>query len=174
MIFLLYIFISLVIMSALEYYTHRFTMHGRRFVEVTGIDGGFETHAKLHHGRFYRGFEGDADPAARHVAVDLYPSYVVVTLAPLWLLAMWASLWFGLTLVAVLALHAALWTQFHREMHEPAGRLVPRLLGTYYRFCYSYHRRHHERPCCNFNVLIPLFDLLHGTYGGLSRKEGRG
>ncbi len=159
---------SLLFLSAMEYVFHRWPMHNAPFVRRTGLGkGSFENHAVLHHGRFYKQFVNDPDPAAKHVGVSLEPGFLLLGLSPVWVTLYLISPTLGLTLAAALVLHGTVWTAVHAEMHDPKGRWWSRT--PLYRFWRSYHKRHHENPGSNFNVLVPLFDFVFGTYGGLSR-----
>lgn len=166
--FALYLLATLLFLSAMEYFFHRWPMHNAPFVRRWGLGReAFESHAVLHHGRFYKDFAGDRDPAARYVSLDLQPGYLLLGFAPLWGALCLLSLTFGLTLAAGLLVHGTVWTAVHREMHEPEGRWFSRTAP--YRLWRAYHKRHHENPGANFNVLLPFFDFVFGTYGGLSR-----
>lgn len=151
--------------SFVEYVAHRWPMHHFHFAHdfLGGIfTDTFHSHAVLHHGRFYKNFVGDPDPAARHISMALSAS--VHILGTIWL---WWPLWYVWPAAAIAiplmgAAQAALWTAVHREMHEPANRWFAKT--RYYQFICAAHRTHHEHPSTNFNAALPLMDFLFGTY----------
>lgn len=157
---------SIVLMSFIEYALHRWPMHNRAFARVfPGAWPSFDSHARLHHGRFYRGdsFDQEPDPAARYVGTAIQPGYSLLGLSPLW-----GGLWWafgplaGLSFAFVCAAHAAAWTLVHGEMHEPQGRWFGR--SRPFQWLKTHHRLHHKHPNRNFNALLPGVDWLVGTY----------
>ncbi|HEX8851273.1 MAG TPA: hypothetical protein VF761_17235 [Gemmatimonadaceae bacterium] len=160
-----------VVTSAFEYFPHRWVMHSRQLARRVGsarLAEEFESHATLHHGRFFgpRSFTTCADPAARYVSIDTGALYMLGKTWWVWLPLAAVSLIGAGVLAAFFAAHGALWTAVHREMHYPSGRWFAR--SSAYRFWHRYHETHHDRHGTNFNVLCPGFDHLFGTYGGLA------
>lgn len=152
----LWLILSYVLLSAGEYFPHRYLMHARtRFGRV------FESHTLLHHGRFFgRDFEHCDDKAARYISIDTGVVYMVLASSPIWMTMLYFSRDCAVVFLICAALHGLTWTTVHREMHFPTGRLESSRL---YRFWRSYHRRHHATVGCNYNVLLPLFDHLLRT-----------
>lgn len=151
------------LMAFLEYFFHRWPMHNGRFVQKTGIgQESFESHAALHHGRFFKQFDKEADPAARYISMVINPGYALLGMSPVWLglcLASWTG---GLTMAIVIVAHAVLWSIIHKEMHFPAGRWFARTRA--YRYIHAHHKAHHEHPGTNFAALFPpVMDNLFGT-----------
>lgn len=163
-----------VLISALEYFPHRWVMHSQqlaRRVQSPRLAEEWERHGALHHGQYYPPgrFTGCLDRAARFVSIDTGPAFMLASTWWLWLpLAIWCP-WLGVPLALALAAHGVVWSLVHREMHRPARRWVSQTL--LFRFWCAYHEAHHERPGMNFNVLLPLFDHLLGTHAGRSAKE---
>lgn len=163
--FAFWISAALLAISLGEYVVHRWVMHGRWLAHRT--DWGmseFERHAVLHHGRFYRSFEGDSDMAARHLSIAITWQESLTWFSPIWLTSwLLAGLTVGLTVAAIAALYGPLWTIIHREMHEPAGKWWARLF--LYRIWRENHRLHHERVGSNFGTVFPgVWDRVFGTY----------
>lgn len=160
--FLLWLPACLVAMSFIEYALHRWVMHQR-----LGFNGfTLEQHARLHHGRYYKNFDADPDCSAKHVGLLLNPGYCLLMGLPLWgPLLLW-SVPLGLAMAAVIMAHAAAWSSLHWEMHERGGAWFAGTAA--FSFLSRYHRMHHRRPRVNFNVVLPLFDFVCGTYGGLA------
>lgn len=154
---------SCLLMAGLEYAVHRWAMHRR----VPGAAGRemFEAHAVMHHGRYYRAaFDHDDDPAAGVINIRMaaaeHAAYSLVLAAPLWL---WLSAPAAVALVAVVWLHATVWSAVHTEMHRPAGRWFSRT--RYYRYLRDFHHAHHLHPGRNFAIVFPpVMDRLFGTY----------
>lgn len=166
MLIFLWVIFSLLLMSLIEYAAHRWPMHNRKFVEFTGLGAeALESHAVLHHGK-YRQFEDDPDPASRFISIDLQPGYMLLGLSPLILgIALW-SLTGAIVFALVIFAHGVIWTNIHREMHHPKGRFFSS--WGLYRFYRAYHKKHHERPSANYNAVLPFWDFVFGTFGGLS------
>ncbi len=163
MIVLLSFIVAVLLMSLIEYIAHRWFMHSKRVGALPGLYGIFDRHTHLHHKRFYRNFEYDADPAAKYINLDIPPSFVLVGLSPIWLpLAMLVSVPVGLVFAGVFVGHAVLWTIIHTEMHEPNGRWFARC--KLYQYLRDYHKTHHDHPNKNFNVVFPFMDRFFGTY----------
>ncbi len=160
-------------MSFLEYVIHRWPMHNAKLARRLGFfRRGFEQHAVLHHGRYYReSFSSDRDPAAKHLNIDLKPGYVLFGLSPIWGLMFLAHPAAGLAMATILVLHAVAWTSLHREMHDPRGRWFSRT--RVFKYLRDYHERHHDHPGSNFNAVLPGMDWLFGTYrrGGQKVSE---
>lgn len=167
MVIFVWLALALLAMSFIEYIVHRWPMHNKRFVDCFPVAAdAFESHAVLHHGRFFKDFENEPDRAARYVSLELSPGYMLLGLSPIWGGLCFLSLTGGVLFATVIAMHGIVWTAVHREMHEPKGRWFSRMRP--YRFWRAYHKRHHEKPGTNFNALLPGLDWLFGTYGGLA------
>lgn len=162
--FLFWLVVSLVFMSFVEYVAHRWPMHSRRLYRKYPIfRGPFERHAILHHGRYFKVFDREDDPAARYISMWLNPIEHLIGLSPVWLSLFWfVSPVAGLTLAAVIAIHAIVWSMVHFEMHEPKHGWLSRTW--YFRYLRQYHKTHHDHPGTNFNAALPGMDWLFGTY----------
>ena len=149
-------------MALLEYWAHRLPMHSRRF---GGGTQPFENHTVLHHGRYYHGsFVNDPDPAARVVSMRMsvfeHLGLASLLAVPLGFVVSWVG---AACLLAVVGLHAAVWTAMHVEMHMPAGRWFSKT--RYYRYVRDMHHAHHLHPGKNFAAVFPPFmDVVFGTY----------
>jgi hypothetical protein len=168
---LAWVAVSYIVISALEYFPHRWVMHSRelaRHLRAPALAEEFEKHAALHHGRFFgpRSFASCGDPAARYVSIDTGVLYMVGKVWWLWLPLACVSQLGAAVLFLGLAAHGALWTVVHREMHFPTGHRIARTAA--FQFWRRYHQAHHERIGTNYNALCPLFDQVFRTYGGLA------
>ena len=61
-----------------------------------------------------------------------------------------------------LAAYYGLYESFHWCMHNPTGRWIERTRT--FRFLDAHHRLHHRLWRVNFNVIVPLGDLVFGTF----------
>ena len=154
--------VAVVYASSFEWILHRFIMH-RPFGKFRYP---FERHALIHHHIFradhtyHRIDEKDAEtipmawwngPAI--IAAGLQP-YVLVS----WLTGQWGLLC-GAALLCV-AYYGA-YEYIHWCMHLPKKRSVERS-GIFFRLN-GHHLLHHRYMGKNFNVVLPLADLLFGT-----------
>lgn len=122
----------------------------------------FESHAIIHHGRFYKNFEYDDDIVARHIGIELNGILNLVSLLPL-IIIMWL-IWplLAYTMAVIIILHGIIWSCVHMEMHEPKDRWFSKTW--YYKWIREYHYRHHQNQKTNFNAVIPMWDYILGTY----------
>jgi hypothetical protein len=154
--------LAVVYANLLEYVFHRWVMHAPGSL-LPGIG---VAHVRLHHDRF----EGDG--AYHLVRAQDRPHIRLFTWwqATLWLLAhaamaaalQWMTGWpvFGPSLVA-LAAYYVVYECLHWCMHAPAGRWIE--ATRLFQRLDANHRLHHRRWTTNFNVFLPLGDLMFGT-----------
>jgi hypothetical protein len=148
--------------SVFEWLLHRFLMHRR--VPLFGYP--FERHALVHH----RIFKADETyhlkrEQDRHTVPMAWwngPALVAVGQIPFIALAFFAG---GLPLVcgslAAAMLYYGTYEYLHWCMHIPRKRRVERT-GMFFRLN-GHHLLHHRYMNRNFNVVLPLADLLFGT-----------
>ena len=145
-----------------EYAFHRWVLHHRWRL----IPHPYQVHTFLHH-RVFRGdaadqvrqeedrdpilFEWWQGPLLLAVHVPLVWGAQVVSGFPLF--------WGGMT---ALAAYYGLYEYLHWCMHTPAGRWIERT--RVFRSLDARHRLHHQCRRMNFNVVLPLGDLLFGTF----------
>ena len=157
MFYLFFILFSLVVISFVEYCSHRWIMHSKKFSRTI-----FEQHSILHHGRYYRNFKDETDIAAKHIGVELSPFFTLGVMMPVWGILLFFSLPCGFILIFMSFLYGLLWTCVHLEMHEPKNRWFSHT--SYFKYIREYHKLHHKYPYKNFNTLLPLgFDYIFGT-----------
>jgi sterol desaturase/sphingolipid hydroxylase (fatty acid hydroxylase superfamily) len=61
----------------------------------------------------------------------------------------------------VVCMHHVMWNQIHMEMHKPEGRFFAH--WPFYKLLARHHYLHHRYPDKNFNVALPVGDILFGT-----------
>lgn len=163
---LLWLVFSYIALSLIEYMAHRFPMHNARLARSPlgrlFFKDAFESHTKLHHGRFYRNFQNDSDPAAKFVSLELDPGYMLKLTSVIWIPLLVISLTGGLVFIISVFIHGLIWTTIHREMHEPEGRWFSSF--KLYKYWCQYHKIHHEHPGRNYNVVCPLMDHIFRTH----------
>ncbi len=139
--------VGLIYANCFEYLYHRYLLHGFHNSLAVGHAG--------HHGHWGR----DDEPA--HVGFGTSPFWVMAVLIANSLPFLIADyLWrWGLVVGVVAAFHLyfVLLESVHWQIH--VGEL-PRFLV----WCRQYHFAHHAAGDSKFNVFLPLFDLLLGTY----------
>jgi len=148
--------------SIFEWTFHRFVMHRR----IGIFEYPFERHALVHH----QIFKADETyhlihEVDRHTVPMAWwngPALIAVNQLPFGILAFFVG---GVPLVcgSLLAtlLYYAAYEYFHWCMHIPRQRRVERN-GIFFRLN-GHHLLHHRYMNRNFNVVLPLADLLFGT-----------
>lgn len=153
-----------VIANAFEWRVHKDILHRRRWP----LGMLFEKHTPMHH----RLFETDtmAIRSFREAALVLVPFYGVLGILAAVLPAS-AALWVGglhnaaALYFAVSVLYFVSYEWLHLSYHLPETHPVGRL--GLVRFLRRHHALHHSPERMqrwNFNVTIPLWDLVRGTY----------
>lgn len=156
--------------SFFEWVLHRFAMHNR----FPLIPYPYKKHQLEHHTIFKADESYQArpdEPAAKHV-----------TFVPedyLYLIALHGALFWGFErltgivvmiggLAAVLAYLQA-FNSFHWRWHIPSDTWLQRT--RLFLWAKERHRIHHGRNSKNFNLIIPIADLVFGTYVGPGSKR---
>jgi hypothetical protein len=167
---------AVVYCSFFEWTLHRFVMHR----PLGKFRYPFESHALIHH-RVFRADEtyhliDKKDAMTIPMAWWNGPALVALGIVPFvavaWMLGQW-----GLLTGAVLAcaVYYATYEYIHWCMHLPKKRTVERS-GIYFRLN-GHHLLHHRYMAKNFNVVLPLADLMLGTLlvrSPLHFKQARG
>lgn len=153
---------AVVYASLFEWTLHRYVMH-RPFGKFRYP---FETHALIHH-RVFRADETyhlihTKDAKTIPMAWWNGPVLVAVGILPFIALAAWIGHWWLLagTLPACAGYYGT-YEYLHWCMHLPRKRHVERS-GIFFRLN-GHHLLHHRYMGKNFNVVLPLADLLLGT-----------
>lgn len=144
-----------------EYAFHRWLLHRPSRV----LRSPYEVHTLLHH----RVFRGDAAyhvrrPEDRDLILFEWwqgPLLLAVHVPAVWGLQAASGFplfWGGMTALAV---YYGLYEYLHWCMHNPAGRWIERT--RVFRYLDAHHRLHHRLWRMNFNVVLPIGDLMFGT-----------
>jgi sterol desaturase/sphingolipid hydroxylase (fatty acid hydroxylase superfamily) len=150
--------------NAIEWHVHRGLLHRRtRFFEVLYL-----RHTPQHHHLYVA--DDLAIHSARELRFVLLPGHVLLLMVALAAAVALAVRAFGQTNVAALWLASAVvyvlgyeWLHLahHLPPESPIGRLrVVRALRPHHQA----HHAPHLMNRCNFNVTVPMWDLLRGTY----------
>lgn len=145
-----------------EYVFHRWVLHRPSRI----LPYPYQVHALLHH-QVFRGdvtyhvqrkedrdvilFQWWQAPLLLAVHVPLVGGAQVLSGLPVF--------WGGMTALAV---YYGLYEYLHWCMHTPAGRWIER--SRVFRYLDTRHRLHHQLWRMNFNVVLPIGDLLFGTF----------
>lgn len=161
---------SALFLSFGEVAIHRHLMHRQQlwrwlYRVLPDLRAQFHNHAVMHHGRYYKEFDHEPDPAGKTFNVRILwgdSLRLIVTFTPLmaalWLLVSWVS---ALTFLAMLVGHNLAWGVVHMQMHVPVADSW--IGGTsYFRFISRHHFMHHRQTGKNYNVVLPLADFVIG------------
>lgn len=153
---------SVVYASFFEWILHRFVMHR----PVGKFDYAFRAHAVVHHQTFKADHTyhliNEKDKKTIPMAWWNGPVLILLGMVPFiavsWMTGIWA-----LTVGGVLACasYYGAYEYMHWCMHLPKKRNIERS-GIYFRLN-GHHLLHHRYMHKNFNVVLPLADLLLGT-----------
>lgn len=153
---------ALVFASFFEWTLHRYVMHR----PVKGFTYPFRTHTLVHHHVFRADHTyhlvNEQDKWTIPMAWWNGPVLVLLCSVPFVLVA-WAAGRWGIAVGAPLAcaLYFAAYEYMHWCMHLPRKRNIERS-GIFFRLN-GHHILHHRYMHKNFNVVLPLADLLLGT-----------
>lgn len=162
MFFIVTALISALYASLVEWLLHRFVMHQ----PFLGFTYPFKTHAQTHH-RIFKA--DDSYHLKREEDKHLIPMkwwngpvLVLAATAPAIPIGWWLERWSLVVIVGfVCAAYYGAYEYLHWCMHLPKKRTVERS-GIFFRLN-GHHLLHHRYMYRNFNVVLPVADLLLGT-----------
>jgi hypothetical protein len=155
---------AFVFANLVEWFAHRYLMHQRRFpLRVL-----YDRHTPEHHRVF--SYDSMAIEAPRELKLVLIPAAgvlgMVILAAPVALLLGQALSWnVGWLFLATVGVYVVGYELSHLAYHLPERSIVYRV--PFMRALREHHARHHIPGLMqrhNFNVTIPLGDLLFGTF----------
>jgi len=155
-----------VLMSFIEYATHRWMLHKNTFIRafprVDTFKEVLRDHAVNHHAHYYKCFIHEADEEGKYTGLFFPLGYYQLLLIFIGLPLLYFDWITAMYFAAFVVGHYVLWNQFHKAMHfnEKPCRLF------IWWFCYvEYcHYLHHQHRNKNFNGLLPpVWDVLLGT-----------
>ena len=154
--------VGVIFASFFEWTLHRFVMHK----PVGRFDYAFRAHAVVHHQTFKADHTyhliNEADKETIPMAWWNGPVLIACCMIPATALAWWFGSWqFAIgSLVAFIAYYGT-YEYLHWCMHLPKARKLEKS-WFFYRLN-GHHLLHHRYMHKNFNVVLPLADLLLGT-----------
>lgn len=153
--------------SFFEWLLHRFVMHKKTFISFP-----YELHAVSHHGMFGSDetYHAQDENMRNHVTFVLR-DYVLLTLInlPVFIgaeLLLHRPVVIGCVLATLAYLQA--FNSFHWRWHVPSDTWFQRT--RFFQWMKNRHRLHHGNPTRNFNLILPIGDLLLGTFGARKAK----
>ncbi|MEO7718930.1 MAG: fatty acid hydroxylase [Capsulimonas sp.] len=154
--------------SFFEWWFHKYLFHTPKLIRRT-----FNSHTLTHH-QIYKGdhtYYVAEGKEPEHVAMDWWALILFLgvhfpIIYGVAALTHTSSLWGGLAAIAV---YYGVYEYFHWCMHVPNQR--PFEKWAVYRFIREHHRIHHVHMQKNLNVILPLADLVLGTYKRETKRE---
>lgn len=153
-----------------ELVLHRHIMHRKQlwpwlYRVIPDLRAQFHNHAVMHHGRYYKEFDHEPDPAGKTFNVRILwgdSLRLIVTFSPVMIALFFAVSWVSaLTFLLCLVGHNLAWGVVHMQMHVPvAGHWLART--RYFRFISRHHFMHHQQSGKNYNVVVPFADFVLG------------
>jgi sterol desaturase/sphingolipid hydroxylase (fatty acid hydroxylase superfamily) len=150
----------LVYASFLEWFVHKYGMHTNRISRWA-----FDRHAIQHHST-RRTFKAFYIPPEERAAYDITESSAVPLLwlvhVPLYvLIGMYGNVPAGVGAAMGGAAYILAYELLHFYIHAPKNHRFQRT--RLFRFYCEYHRLHHHKARRNYNIVMPLADLVLGT-----------
>lgn len=163
--------------SFFEWLLHRFVMHKKLFGEYA-----YNAHDVVHHGEFgwNQTYHLINEKTQRKEKIPMAiwngPLLIVIASVPSFWLSSHFDRWeIFLGQFFVLCLYYGLYEYMHWCMHLPKKRKIERT-GVFFRLN-GHHLLHHRYKNRNFNVVLPIADVLTGTLllrSGVSFKQAEG
>lgn len=163
-----YIISSVLLVSFLEWYIHKYLMH-KDITKISYLKRLYRNHTHQHHTRFYSDFNNEPDEVGRQFALrtEILPNFILMS--PIYLVIYLVSPWFALVLACTQLFHHITWNIIHNEMHNPSCRFIRWIPG--YKFLEFHHYLHHRHMNKNFNIVFPIFDYVMGTVAKPTVKD---
>ncbi|MDQ5950176.1 MAG: hypothetical protein QG585_118 [Patescibacteria group bacterium] len=164
MIYLLVLLGAILYTSYFEWVLHKRVMHK----PLWGFRYPFKAHAQVHH-KLYKADEtyhlGDRDwSIAKTITMARWNIFVLLPIAGLpWYILAWIlrDPWLAAIPTIVIALYYVTYEYLHWCMHLPKKRRLEKSWA--FKALDKHHRLHHLCMNKNFNVVLPLADLMLGT-----------
>jgi len=159
-------FLALVVlMSLIEHWAHSRLMHKKPRNFLTKKSPArwkmFDRHAIVHHRQYFKHFHDEAVPHGEDRGIQLNVWEGLVESLPVSAVLAFFSFTGAMLFPVVVCLHHLTWNQIHMEMHKPEGRFFAG--WPLFKHLARHHYLHHRYPDKNFNVALPVGDLLFGT-----------
>ena len=176
---MVWLVVSYVFVSLVEYHIHRYLMHDKKLPEGVYERNPYllevyTAHAIRHHREYYKEFDYEPDAVGKTFNLLIARSdrvIITVLLIPLFLLLLWVAPIGAVILAAAAFLHNETWNIIHRQMHIPRDVFFKD--WRVFHFLARYHFLHHQDNGKNFNVVLPFSDWLRGTLAKASPADIR-
>lgn len=146
--------------SFLEWFVHRYGMHTEKISKWA-----FKRHAIQHHSerRSLKNFYIPPEEEARYELIDssVVPLLWIAHLPVYFLVGKYVSVPAGVGMAVAGAVYLLAYEFLHFYIHAPKGHWFQRT--RLFRFYCEYHRVHHHKARRNYNIVLPLADLVLGT-----------
>lgn len=154
--------VTLAYCSIFEWSLHRFVMHRPFF----GFTYAFQAHAQVHHGIFRadESYHLIKEETKKTIPMAWWngPVLVLLSSVPFDLVGWWFGTWsVPVVSVVVISAYYGTYEYLHWCMHLPKNRRLESF--KIFRRLNGHHILHHRYHNHNFNVVLPLADLLFGT-----------
>lgn len=154
--------VTLAYCSIFEWSLHRFVMHRPFF----GFTYAFQAHAQVHHNIFKAddSYHLKDEKTKKTIPMAWWNGPVLVFLSsiPFDMVGWWFGTWsVPVVSVVVISAYYGTYEYLHWCMHLPKERKLE--YSKIFRRLNGHHILHHRYQRSNFNVVLPLADLLFGT-----------
>lgn len=160
MVFVIAFVFAIWLGSIIEWVVHKHLMHSIRFMRTP-----HDRHAVMHHserrapGKF---FAKEDELKDYHLFETSFMPILWLLHTPLFLSIYWVlGLAAGLGVAAGTAFYVLAYEFMHWYIHCPDDFRFRH--QRWFRFLIEHHRRHHNRSNINYNVVLPIADLMFGT-----------
>ncbi len=165
---------TIVLASLLEGLLHQFVLHTNQKRVLFGVlKGAFRAHSVEHHPA-YRAetYHRPAPDDEKRISLGWYTlPLILAILSPvfilLWVYVSWLS---AFVFYGVLVAYYTTYEVLHWHMHFPSRKGKPRwylqlpIVRSIFQWFNARHYVHHLADDRNFNVVLPVYDLLFGRY----------
>jgi len=160
--FAIFFTFGVVYASIFEWLLHKYVMHR----PILGFRYPFQAHAVVHH-QIFKADEtyhlvNEEDKHTIPMAWWNGPALILISSLPFTIYSFFTGYWgVGLGVVAAISAYYCMYEYIHWCMHLPKARRLE--AAWMFRKLNGHHLLHHRYMHKNFNVVLPLIDLLFGT-----------
>jgi len=165
-----------VLMSLIEHQVHSRLMHKKPKLSLFRSSPArqkiFTQHAVVHHRQYFKAFHDAPVPHGEDRGIRLNLREGLMESLPVSLVLVFFSTPAAIMFPVVVCLHHLMWNQIHLEMHKPEDRFFAK--WPFYKLLARHHYLHHRHPDKNFNVALPVGDLIFGTLAKADEADRQG
>ncbi len=169
---------SYVVISLIEYVSHRYLMHNRNWLagRFRYFEETLKDHRNYHHGHCYPGRQFDQAPEEKCglMNIDLKPLISLLQTSFVWMPLMYFAPLGAVVFMTAIIAHNFAWSAIHRQMHLPLEqRSAWFQRSAFWMRLARYHYLHHVYPHKNYNAVCLLWDPIFGTLARSTEKDQR-